>query len=54
MQDGEIEALHVPRNPLDVLRQQIVAMVATDDWAVAELARSCAAPRPSPSCPTRR
>jgi ATP-dependent Lhr-like helicase len=38
MQAGEIEALHVPRNPLDVLAQQIVAMVATDDWAVAELA----------------
>ncbi|MCL2092047.1 MAG: DEAD/DEAH box helicase [Micrococcales bacterium] len=35
---GQIEALHVPANPLDVLAQQIVAMVATDDWAVADLA----------------
>ncbi|MCL2423355.1 MAG: DEAD/DEAH box helicase, partial [Micrococcales bacterium] len=35
---GQIEALHVPANPLDVLAQQVVAMVATDDWAVADLA----------------
>jgi ATP-dependent Lhr-like helicase len=52
MQAGEIEALHVPRNPLDVLAQQIVMMVATDDWAVAELAALVRRPRPS-SCPTR-
>jgi ATP-dependent Lhr-like helicase len=32
MRDGQIEELAVPRNPLDVLAQQIVAMVATDDW----------------------
>ena len=35
---GQIEELHVPANPLDVLAQQVVAMVATDDWAVADLA----------------
>ena len=38
MRDGEIESTVVPRNPLDVLAQQIVAMVATgDDWRVPEL-----------------
>ncbi len=38
MRSGQIEALHVPRNPLDVLAQQIVAMVAMDDWTVSDLA----------------
>ncbi len=38
MQAGAIEALEVPRNPLDVLAQQIVAMTAMDDWKVDELA----------------
>ncbi|MCC2319257.1 ATP-dependent helicase [Cellulomonas chengniuliangii] len=38
MRTGELEALSVPSNPLDVLAQQIVAMVAVDDWAVADLA----------------
>ena len=28
---GQIEAIHPPRNPLDVLAQQIVAMCAVDD-----------------------
>ncbi|HEV2723333.1 MAG TPA: DEAD/DEAH box helicase [Thermoleophilaceae bacterium] len=38
MHSGEIESTVVPRNPLDVLAQQVVAMVATgDDWAVPEL-----------------
>ena len=38
MRDGEIETTVVPRNPLDVLAQQIVAMVATgDEWRVPEL-----------------
>ncbi|HZI92458.1 MAG TPA: hypothetical protein VFD31_12655, partial [Thermoleophilaceae bacterium] len=38
MRDGEIETTVVPRNPLDVLAQQIVAMVATgEDWRVPEL-----------------
>ena len=31
MRDGEIEATVIPRNPLDVLAQQIVAMTATGD-----------------------
>ncbi|HEV3473059.1 MAG TPA: helicase-related protein, partial [Actinomycetota bacterium] len=37
MRAGQIEELHYPRNPLDVLAQQIVAMVAMDDWKVEEL-----------------
>ncbi|MFY1619944.1 Lhr family helicase [Micromonospora sp. WMMD736] len=38
MTDGAIEELHYPRNPLDVLAQQIVAMVALEPWQVADLA----------------
>ena len=38
MHQGLIEETHYPRNPLDVLAQQIVAMCAMDDWDVAELA----------------
>src|SRR5437899_378639 len=34
---GEIETTRVPRNPLDVLAQQIVAMCAMEDWSVEEL-----------------
>src|SRR4051812_37241488 len=35
MREGEIETTVVPRNPLDVLAQQIVAIAATgDDWSV--------------------
>ena len=37
MREGQIEALRMPRNPLDVLAQQIVAMTAMDDWAVDDL-----------------
>nr|WP_024288761.1 DEAD/DEAH box helicase [Cellulomonas sp. KRMCY2] len=38
MRAGLIERLDVPANPLDVLSQQIVAMVAVDDWTVEQLA----------------
>lgn len=38
MRAGQIEALAVPSNPLDVLAQQVVAMVAVDDWTVDDLA----------------
>ncbi|KOX24311.1 DEAD/DEAH box helicase [Nocardiopsis sp. NRRL B-16309] len=38
MRAGDIERLEIPRDPLDVLAQQIVAMVAMDDWPVADLA----------------
>ncbi len=37
MRAGAIEAMHYPRNPLDVLAQQIVAMVAMDEWTVERL-----------------
>ncbi|MEV4649243.1 ATP-dependent helicase [Saccharopolyspora sp. NPDC049357] len=38
MAGGLIESIAYPRNPLDVLAQQIVSMAAMDDWPVAELA----------------
>ncbi|GAA5181684.1 ATP-dependent helicase [Rugosimonospora acidiphila] len=38
MSEGAIEELRYPRNPLDVLAQQVVAMVAMDPWHVADLA----------------
>jgi ATP-dependent Lhr-like helicase len=34
---GEVEPSRYPRNPLDVLAQQVVAMVAMDGWSVAGL-----------------
>ena len=37
MRGGQIEQLSIPRNPLDVLAQQIVAMTALDDWSVDDL-----------------
>jgi ATP-dependent helicase Lhr and Lhr-like helicase len=37
MRAGQIEELRMPRNPLDVLAQQIVAMTAMDDWSVDEV-----------------
>src|SRR4029453_16000830 len=37
MRAGAIEAMRYPRNPLDVLAQQIVAMVAMEDWTVEHL-----------------
>ncbi len=39
MQAGLIEETHYPRNPLDVLAQQIVAACALEDWPVDELAQ---------------
>ena len=38
MEQGLIEATHYPRNPLDVLAQQIVAAAAMDDWSTDDLA----------------
>ncbi|WP_436495766.1 ATP-dependent helicase [Actinokineospora sp. HUAS TT18] len=38
MAQGAIEAVRYPRNPLDVLAQHIVAMVALEPWTVTELA----------------
>ena len=37
MLKGEIEETRYPRNPLDVLAQQIVAMTALEDWPLDEL-----------------
>jgi ATP-dependent Lhr-like helicase len=37
MRDGQIEELRYPRNPLDVLAQQIIAMVGMDEWPVDDL-----------------
>ncbi|MBE7519324.1 MAG: DEAD/DEAH box helicase [Thermoflexaceae bacterium] len=39
MRDGLIESTVVPRNPLDVLAQQVVAMCAMEDWQLEELER---------------
>jgi len=39
MAAGEVEPLRVPRNPLDVLAQQIVALCATEPWRVEDLER---------------
>ncbi|HEU5059711.1 MAG TPA: DEAD/DEAH box helicase, partial [Kofleriaceae bacterium] len=39
MLDGEVEETRAPRQPLDVLAQQIVAMAAVDGWQVDALLR---------------
>src|SRR5262249_26280417 len=39
MRAGEIEAMRYPRNPLDVLAQHVVSMVAMEDWSVDDVAR---------------
>jgi ATP-dependent Lhr-like helicase len=39
MYDGNVESVHYPRNPLDVLAQQIVAMVSIEPWNVADIFR---------------
>ena len=46
MHEGRVEPTRYPRNPLDVLAQQIVAMVAVEPWSEDELFRRirCAAP----------
>lgn len=37
MMDGDVEPTHTPATPLDVLAQQIVAMVAMEEWPVSRL-----------------
>jgi ATP-dependent Lhr-like helicase len=37
MLEGDVEPTYAPRTPLDVLSQQVVAMVAVEDWHVPEL-----------------
>lgn len=39
MRGGDIEPIAYPRNPLDVLAQQLVAMCVTDDQPLAEIKR---------------
>ncbi len=39
MLEGRIESTVVPRKPLDVLAQQVVAMCAMDEWGVEDLGR---------------
>ncbi|MEQ1869204.1 MAG: DEAD/DEAH box helicase, partial [Vicinamibacterales bacterium] len=40
MHDGAVEATRYPRNPLDVVAQQIVAMTSVDAWDVNQLLRT--------------
>ncbi|SEC98148.1 ATP dependent helicase, Lhr family [Nocardioides exalbidus] len=37
MRSGAIEKMAIPANPLDVLAQQVVAMLAMDEWQVDEM-----------------
>jgi ATP-dependent Lhr-like helicase len=37
MHEGAVEATHYPRNPLDIVAQQVVAMTAMDEWRVDDL-----------------
>jgi ATP-dependent helicase Lhr and Lhr-like helicase len=37
MHDGQVESTRYPRNPLDVLAQQIVAMAGLETWAIDDL-----------------
>ncbi len=40
MRAGKVESSRYPRNPLDVLAQQLVAMVSMESWPVGELFRA--------------
>src|SRR5260370_12317744 len=55
MLEGRIESTTVPRMPLDVLAQQVVAMCAMDEWRVGDLGavvpRSYSHSRPGPPAP---
>ncbi|MGW2847707.1 DEAD/DEAH box helicase [Streptomyces sp. NPDC001274] len=51
MREGAIEALRVPANPLDVLAQQLVAMIALDSWQVDELLATVRRAAPFASLP---
>ena len=37
MHDGAVEATRYPRNPLDIVAQQVVAMASMDEWNVDDL-----------------
>ncbi|MGW0959896.1 DEAD/DEAH box helicase [Streptomyces gelaticus] len=51
MREGSIEALRIPSNPLDVLAQQLVAMVALDSWQVDDLLAAVRRAAPFASLP---
>ncbi len=46
MHEGAIETTVIPRNPLDVLAQQLVAMTVMDQWTVDELLTTVTAAAP--------
>ncbi len=46
MRAGEIEETVIPRNPLDVLAQHLVSMVADNEWEVDEVERLVTATEP--------
>jgi ATP-dependent Lhr-like helicase len=46
MRAGEIEETVIPRNPLDVLAQHLVAMVADEEWDLDEIERLVTASEP--------
>jgi ATP-dependent Lhr-like helicase len=37
MYDGDVESVRYPRNPLDVLAQQVIAMVSIEPWNVSDI-----------------
>lgn len=51
MRNGDIEAIRYLRNPLDVLAQQLVAMVAIEPWHVDDLYRAVTASAPFAELP---
>jgi ATP-dependent Lhr-like helicase len=52
MQAGLIESMRYPRNPLDVLAQHVVAMVAMEPWTVEDLAALVRRAAPFATLPT--
>ena len=44
MADGRVEATRAPRNPLDVLAQQLVAMAGVEPWTSTPSTPPCAVP----------
>ncbi len=46
MREGEIEETVIPRNPLDVLAQHLVSMVADSEWRVDDVERVVTATEP--------
>ncbi|MEV6651593.1 ATP-dependent helicase [Streptomyces sp. NPDC051219] len=51
MRTGSIESLRIPSNPLDVLAQQLVAMVSLDVWQVDDLLATVRRAAPFASLP---